>query len=187
MESKVSRVLHTILDELKSVFDHVDEEQLEVLQEAILKAPRIFVVGIGREGLSSRALAMRLMHLGKPVYWIWDDTTPAIEEGDLLIATSGSAEIPTIHHVVNRAKELGASIALITGNPNGRSAKLADITVFIPAQVWGKGSNVVRSIQPMGTLFEQAALLLYDAVVLSLLAKMGLTTKDMERRHRNVE
>ena len=46
--------------------------------DAILRAPRIFCIGAGREGLAMRAFAMRLMHLGKPVHWIWDDTTPAI-------------------------------------------------------------------------------------------------------------
>lgn len=39
--------------------------------------------------MMTRAFAMRLMHMGKEVHWIWDDTTPHIGKGDLLIATLG--------------------------------------------------------------------------------------------------
>ena len=33
--------------------------------ELICKAKRIFLMGVGREGISTRGFAMRLMHLGK--------------------------------------------------------------------------------------------------------------------------
>ena len=44
--------------------------------DAIVGAKRIFVMGVGREGIAARAFPMRLMHLGKEIYWILDDTTP---------------------------------------------------------------------------------------------------------------
>lgn len=47
---------------------------------------------LGKE-MATRAFAMRLMHMGKEIHWIWDDTTPSIGEGDLLIATLGDGRI----------------------------------------------------------------------------------------------
>lgn len=63
---------------------------------------------------------MRLMHLGIASHWLWDETTPSIGKGDLLIATSGCGDIGHIHYVVGQAKAKGAKVAIITGDPYGK-------------------------------------------------------------------
>ena len=103
-----------VLEELRQVSDCIREEEITMLLQKIHDAERIFLLGVGREGLSTRAFTMRLMHLGKQAYWIWDDTTPGIWPGDLLICTSGSGEIGHEIYICQRAKEQGADIALIT-------------------------------------------------------------------------
>ena len=176
-----------VLEELKNVFEKIKQEEIERFSESIINANRIFVIGAGREGLSSRAFAMRLMHLGKPTYWVWDDTTPYIGQGDLLIATSGSGKIISIQNVVRLAKVADASVAIVTGNPEADTAKMADVVLCLPAEVWGGGKDVVHSTQPMGSLFEQGLLILFDLIVITLMEKMGVTASDMAKRHRNVE
>ena len=74
-----------ILEEHRKVIDTLNEEDLRRFIETVKKYDRIFCIGVGREGMETRAFAMRLMHMGKEVHWIWDDTTPHIGEGDLLI------------------------------------------------------------------------------------------------------
>lgn len=66
------------LDELSEVFARMSDENVRELLEEIKNAKRVFLLGAGREGLSTREFAMRLMHLGKESHWIWDDTTPAM-------------------------------------------------------------------------------------------------------------
>ena len=83
----------TIALELAQVFDKIDDSQVETFIEAIGNAKRIIMIGVGREGLATRAFTMRLMHMGLDAHWIWDHTSPSIGQGDLLIATSGSGEI----------------------------------------------------------------------------------------------
>jgi 6-phospho-3-hexuloisomerase len=173
--------------ELEDVLSQVNRGEIQRFVDVISKAKRVFVVGVGREGLSSRAFAMRLMHLGKTVHWVWDDTTPAIGEGDLLIATSGGGNIPIIHHVVVESKKAGAKIAVVTAVPEGETPRLADIVLSIPACVYRGRGNLVPSIQPMGSLFEQAIYIVFDIVVLLLADIMGITPEEMESRHRNVE
>ena len=62
---------HQILREHESVFAAQDQTQLEAALAEIAAAGRIFVIGAGREGIAARSFAMRLMHLGKEVRWLW--------------------------------------------------------------------------------------------------------------------
>lgn len=177
----------TIALELEKVFYRIDDSQVEAFIEAIKNAKRIVLIGAGREGLATRAFAMRLMHLGLDVHWIWDDTTPGIGQGDLLIATSGSGEIGHIHYVVETAKKQGAAIALVTGDPYKKTAELADLILFVPASVYLGTADVVPSVQPMGNLFEQALLITFDMLIMILRDRLGIAPAEMEKMHRNLE
>lgn len=173
--------------ELGQVGERLDQGRIEAFMAAIVTAERVFCIGVGREGLSTRAFVMRLMHLGKEAHWIWDDTAPGLGSGDLLIATSGSGEIGHIDYVVDRAKAEGARVAVVTANPAGRTAAKADLMVFLPAAAYKATGDVVASAQPMGNLFEQALLILFDQIVIALAARLGLNPAEMAARHRNVE
>ena len=184
---QLQELTSSVLEELREVFNRIAKREIERFVKLIMEAERIFVVGVGREGLSSRAFAMRLMHLGKTVHWIWDDTTPGIVRGDLLIANCGNGNIATVYHVAQKAKQAGASVVSITANPEGKIAKLSEVAVHLPAEVWGGGIDVISSIQPMGCLFEQTLLILGDIIILNLMEKMGVSAENMSKRHRNVE
>lgn len=178
---------HTILNELQQVFERVDPHQLEQFMDAITKAKRLFLIGVGREGLSTRAFAMRLMHLGREVHWIWDDTTPAIGKGDLLIVTTGSGEIGHLHYVAEQAKLAGATLAVVTGTPDRKTPQMADTVLWVPASVFHGKDNVVPSIQLMGNLFEQSLLILFDIIIMMLRDRLSVPSEEMVHRHRNVE
>jgi len=173
--------------ELEKVFDKIDDTQVEAFIEAITNAKRIILIGAGREGLATRAFTMRLMHMGLDAHWIWDDTTPGIGQGDLLIATSGSGEIGHIHYVVETAKKRGAGIALVTGDPHKRTVEIADLILFLPASVYLGTADVVPSVQPMGNLFEQALLITFDMIIIFLRDRLGITPEEMVKMHRNLE
>lgn len=177
-----------VIKEHAAVFEKQDLSEVAAFMDAIKQANKIFVLGAGREGIASRAFAMRLAHLGKETHWVWDDTTPGIHEGDLLIAVSGSGDIGHIHYVAEQAKKNGGKLAVVTGTPRGRTPSMADVVLFVPACVYkGTDERVVPSIQPMGSLFEQHLLLLYDVIILLLEKDMKLDHDQMEARHRNVE
>lgn len=178
-----------MLAEYKQVFERMDQENFRAFIETIKSHQRIFCIGVGREGMMTRALAMRLMHMGKESYWIWDDTTPSIGEGDLLIATLGDGKIGHINYVCERAKACGATVYVVTGSPDGTTAKnVADKVLFIPATVYRGTADVVSSSQPMGNLFEQCLLMMFDIAVMTIVDETdGLTYEKMAKRHRSVE
>ncbi len=177
----------TILKELDEVFGRVDLSQVRDLMDKIKASDRIFLMGVGREGLATRGFAMRLMHFGKEVHWGWDDTTPAVKKGDLFIFTSGSGEIGHIHYVAEEVKKTGAAIAVVTGVPDRKTAQLADTVVWVPASVYKGKDNVVPSIQPMGNLFEQSLFILFDMIIMWLVDESDTTFQKMSDRHRNFE
>lgn len=183
----IKQLSDVILRELSEVLTRLDQESIHSLLRVTRKANRIFCIGVGREGLATRAFAMRLMHLGKEVHWIWDDTTPNIKQGDLVIVTSGSGEIGHIHYVTEMAKQAGGTIAVVTGTPDRKTPRLADVVLWVPATVYKGKDNVVPSIQPMGNLFEQSLFLVFDMLIMLLKEDLDITYAQMSERHRNIE
>ena len=176
-----------VVDEVSKVFDRMDDASVRPLLESIKAHGRIFLLGGGREGLATRAFAMRLMHLGKEAHWIWDDTTPSIGKGDLLICACGSADVGHENHIVRLAKEAGGEIALLSASGSGYLTQFADVLTIVPAHAYRATGDFVKSDQLMGNLFEQVLFLLYDVLVMMLREEQGISREAMVARHRNVE
>lgn len=185
----IKETANTVFAEYKAVMDRLDDNTVNSFVQLIQDHDRIFFIGVGREGMMTRAFAMRLMHMGKEIHWIWDDTTPSINQGDLVVATIGGGNIGHIRYVCERAKENGAKIAVMSGSPSGEDVKaVADFVMFIPACVYRGTDDVVPSIQPMGNLFEQCLLILCDLIIMKLVDESPeISFEKMEKRHRNVE
>lgn len=177
----------TIVKELSEVMQRVSSREIVDLRKEVLAARRIVIIGVGREGLAARAFTMRLRHLNFDSHWVWDDTTPPVGPGDLVIATSGSGEIGHIDYVLGRARAHGARTVVATANPAGKSAREADLVLNIPAAAYLSDGDMVSSIQPMGSLFEQALWITFDCLILELEAAIGFEHADMAKNHRNVE
>ncbi|TCS81234.1 SIS domain-containing protein [Muricomes intestini] len=186
---KYQEMYKRILEEHRQVFEKIDQDGMREFINEVKNHNRIFLIGVGREGMATRAFAMRLMHMGKEIHWIWDDTTPSIGEGDLLIATLGDGRIGHINYICERAKEAGAMIYTVTGSPSGNTAKnVADKVFFVPAAVYRGTDDVVPSFQPMGNLFEQCLLIIFDMIVMMIVSETPeLSFEKMSHRHRNVE
>ena len=124
------------MKELQEVFNLMDDSYVRELVEAVKSYKRIYTIGAGREGLATKAFAMRLAHMGKDSQWIWDDTTTALGKGDLLIAACGPGHIDTIDQIVRYSKGHGATIATISASESGYSWDQADIKVKLPAAAY---------------------------------------------------
>ncbi|NJJ39248.1 6-phospho-3-hexuloisomerase [Paenibacillus apii] len=176
-----------IINELQRSVSRLPVQEAEELAERVLRAKRIFLAGAGRSGLMGRAFAMRLMHAGKEAYVVGETVTPGIAEGDLLILGSGSGETQSLIAMAQKAKALGAGVAVVTINPESTIGRLADDTVKLPGAPKDQAAGSGSTIQPMASLFEQTLLLFYDAVILRLMDKTGQTTTLMFGKHANLE
>ncbi len=187
MQDRFEELSSQVIRELTEVFSRMDDTNVRELLEEIKKAPRIFLLAAGREGLATKAFAMRLMHLGKDAFWIWDDTTPSIGGGDLMICACGSANVGHENYVAEMAKKNGARLALITSSNEGYLLSIADIKVNVPAAAYKAVGDFAGSGQLMGNLFEQALFIFYDISIMMLREELNLEPEEMAARHRNVE
>jgi len=177
-----------VLKEHQRVFVREDLHGLMALSEAVARARRVFVAGVGRAGLAAKSFAMRLMHLGKDTHFIWEDTCPGMGKGDLFIVVNGRGEIGHLNKVTENARKTGAFIFLITAQRGSTASRLADAMLFVPAAVFkGTDSECVPSGQPMGNLFEQHLFMLSDIAVMLMEHELGVDPQKMESRHRNIE
>lgn len=180
--------IKVIIDELSRTLSGIDRKQQEQMADEILKAKHIFVAGAGRSGMMARCFAMRLMHMGMKAYMVGEVVTPSMQEGDLLIITSGSGTTGSLVKMAEKAKVLNGRVGLITIYPESTIGKMADVVVQINAPTSkSKIDTGVTSIQPMGSLFEQSLLICLDFIIRILMDKTGITGEEMFKRHANLE
>ncbi len=183
MKSKID----TILNEISTVLSKVNDNEVDLMIDQILKANKIVVCGAGRVGMAIRGFGMRLGHFGYNAFTLGDSTVPSIAEGDLLIVASGSGETQTVFDLVSIASKNKCNIVAVTGNVESRIAKLANVVVKITAPSKTKAVENFVSVQPMTTLNEQCLGIFFDAVCLKIMDKTGETHDTMWARHSNLE
>jgi len=185
---EVKAILSDITDELRRLFETLDEAQIEELERRILDADRVFVAGAGRSLLAIRGLAMRLMHFGFTSYVVGETVTPAICPGDLLIIASGSGSTGSLVVMAQKAKAVGACLALITTLPDSPIGKLADHIVHLDAYTAKLPDSGIKSVQLAGSTFEQGVLILGDALIVDIASRgEGDHNAELMTRHANLE
>ncbi|MGD6941913.1 6-phospho-3-hexuloisomerase [Cytobacillus gottheilii] len=184
---KTTEYLTEIVQELSQTVHLISESEADALVEQILKAKKVFVAGAGRSGFMGKSFVMRMMHMGIDAYIVGETVTANLEKDDLLIIGSGSGETKTLVAIAEKAKSIGGTIAAITISPNSTIGELADIVVKLPGVTKDQSEGDYKTIQPMGSLFEQTMLLFYDALILSFMDKKGLDSNKMYGKHANLE
>lgn len=187
-----------ICNRIQSVFstpDHRPSPLAVVLHElaaAAARNARVFVHGVGREGLMMRALCMRLTHLGLSAHVVGDVTAPSIAAGDLLAASAGPGGFPTVDAICGVARSAGARVLLLTARPDGSTSAFASAVAHVAGQtvadeggVEGKGEEGL--LLPMGSLYEGALFVLFEMVVYKLALVLGQTPDMLTARHTNLE
>ena len=184
----IQQLCRAVVAELENTLSGIANEQAEELVKAILNSEKVLVAGAGRSGFAVKAFAMRLMHMGFDAYVVGETVTPNLTAEDILIIGSGSGSTGSLVVMADKAKTIGAKIVLVTivaGSPIG---ELADIVLTIPAPSPKIEKDTgFKSIQPMGSLFEQSLLLTLDAIILMLMERNEQNSDIMFKRHANLE
>lgn len=175
------------LADLQSVFDRLDEAQVENAVEVISKARRIALYGVGREGLQIKGLAMRLYHLGLNASVVGDMSTPPLGKGDLLIVSAGPGWFSTVAALMETAREAGADTLCVTAQPEGRCPRAASHVLTVPAQTMADDRGSATSVLPMGSLYEGAQYVLFEVMILKLRDLLGISSEAMRANHTNLE
>ncbi len=175
------------LEELKNVFEKMNDADIVPLMDEVLSAKKIVCYGAGREGLGLKFFVMRLMHLGLDAHWAMEDTAPGIGPGDVFFVSCGPGFYSHVVYLAEKAKEAGATVVTVTADPHSDIGKISDVICRLPAMAWRAKGDLVQSGQIMGNLYEQAAVLLFDIISQELKERLKLSDAEMEKRHRNYE
>ncbi|HWR27030.1 MAG TPA: SIS domain-containing protein, partial [Candidatus Thermoplasmatota archaeon] len=153
-----SDTFHDSLDYIhrktKDILELVNKDDIENIIQSFFKADRIFVYGAGRSGLVSKAFAIRLVHLGFQTFVIGETIGAPVKKGDLVCIVSGSGETIPAVMTAEIAKNLGATLMVITGRKNSRITKFADIAIILSVDCTEKER---KQFAPLGTLFEASS------------------------------
>jgi len=190
---------HDLLRAVEQSLDLVKPEQanhfLEIFVIAYREKRVVGVVGAGRSGLVAKSFAMRLMHLGFNVFVIGETITPAIKDGDILLAVSGSGDTELTVSSAQVAKRVGAKVVSITSFLNSNLAKLSDVVLIVPGRVQRTRTvdyfsrqllGIHEPLAPLGTVFELSVSFLLDSMVTELMRLLNVKESDMLNRHSTV-
>lgn len=162
---------------------------VDEISSTAARGGKIFVHGVGREGLMMKALCMRLAHLGLSAHCVGDMTTPPITSTDLLIASAGPGGFSTVDAICAVAKSKGGRVLILTAQPE--SVKYANVVAYVAAQTMADDGVEVEggraSLLPMGSVYEGALFVLFEMVVYKLVEVLGQSPDEIRSRHTNLE
>ncbi|XP_057503448.1 uncharacterized protein LOC130786990 [Actinidia eriantha] len=194
----MSTLASQICNQIASVFSKPSPSpppldlMVDEISAASARKARIFLYGVGREGLMLKALCMRLAHLGLSAHSVFDMTTPPISSPDLLIASAGPGAFSTVDAICRVALSNGARVLLLTAQPGTGSP--ASVIAHVPAQTMADdqdlgevGAGESRPLLPMGSLYEGALFVLFEMVVFRLGEVLGELPEAVRSRHTNLE
>ncbi|WP_141433565.1 6-phospho-3-hexuloisomerase [Bacillus sp. 03113] len=176
-----------IIEEIQSVLRNIDESHLLQLASVLNQSKRIFVIGEGRSGLMAKSFAMRLMHLGATVYVIGETITPSMKKGDTLLAISGSGQTKSVVWVAEKASSIECKVIAISTAEESPLSKHALNVIIIPAATKFRKENETKTIQPLGSLFDQCAHILFDTVCLYYSEMNEISNQQALQLHSNME
>jgi len=189
-------IANFILNALNSIKLEEIENFVKEIEEIYRGNRKILVVGVGRSGLVGRAFAMRLRHLGAKSYVVGETITPSVEEGDLLVAISGSGSTQVVVAAAEAAKKMKARVAAVTSYYDSPLGRLADLVVFVPGRTKLASMDdyfarqilgIHEPLSPLGTLFEDTAVVVLDAIIAELMKRLGKNESDLAKKHANIE
>lgn len=171
--------LEFILGEVQKTLEKADMSLIDEVIDSILEAEKIFVYGVGRSGLVGKSLAVRLVQLGLNVHFVGEMTTPIVESGDLVLIVSNTGETMSAVQTANITRRVGAKVVAFTSNPHSKLGQASSLVVELSPEE----SEQRKKCAPLGTLFEESALLLFDSLIPVLMRRLGLTETSLRRRH----
>lgn len=143
---------------------------------------RIVVTGVGKSGHIGGKIAATLASTGTPAFFVHSGEASHGDLGmitaqDVVLALSNSGETTEILAILPLIKRLNISLIALTGNPQSTLAKFATIHLDV---------SVKQEACPLGlapTSSTTAALVMGDALAVSLLEARGFTRDDFAFSH----
>jgi 6-phospho-3-hexuloisomerase len=140
---------------------------------------KIFIYGSGRSGLIGQLFSVRLVQMGFKVYFIGDMTTPIIGKDDLTILISNTGYTMSVVRTADIARRLGSHVVAVTSSTSGKLNHISNSSIIISVDKTPMDSDIA----PLGTLFEDSALIFLDSLVPTLMKKLSADENRLRKNH----
>ena len=176
-----------IINEISNLLISVDPKEVSKLIDEIIKADKVFFIGVGRVLFSLQCFCKRLAHLGIEANIVGAVNEKSMSTNDLLIVASGSGE--SIYPVViaKKASAIGGTIGLITSARDSTIKSISNFAVHLPCPTKNDPNYGVKSKQSMSTLFDQCVHIFGDVLCLVLQDKTEQSSEELFKNHANLE
>jgi arabinose-5-phosphate isomerase len=175
-------VIATEIAALSALTDRIGDEFIAACDHLMNCDGRIVVLGMGKSGHIGGKIAATLASTGSPAFFVHPGEAShgdlgMITPGDVVLALSNSGETDEILMLVPTIKRLGVPLIGICGR---RSSTLAtECDVYLDVSVTEEACPF--NLAP--TASTTAALVMGDALAISLLEQKGFTEEDFSRTH----
>jgi arabinose-5-phosphate isomerase len=175
-------VIETEADAVAALLERIDEQFLAACAFMLGCSGRVVVIGMGKSGHIGSKIAATLASTGTPAFFVHPAEAShgdlgMIKPADVVLALSRSGETEEVNLILPLLKRLGVRIVAMTGNPASTLARHADAHIDV---------SVEKEACPLGlapTSSTTAALVMGDALAISLLESRGFTREDFARSH----
>ncbi|MHB1241247.1 MAG: KpsF/GutQ family sugar-phosphate isomerase, partial [Gammaproteobacteria bacterium] len=176
------RVIETEAAAVTALAPRIDASFLRACEQMLACEGRVVVLGLGKSGHIGGKIAATLASTGTPALFVHAGEAShgdlgMITHRDVVLAISNSGETDEIITLLPLIKRLGVPLISLTGNPNSTLAKAATANLDV---------HVEQEACPLGlapTASTTAALVMGDALAVSLLEYRGFTAEDFARSH----
>ena len=182
IQSLARAVIETEAAAVSSLAERLDKGFLNACRYMLDCTGRVVVIGVGKSGHIGSKIAATLASTGTPAFFVHPAEAShgdlgMIKPTDVILALSNSGETDEVNVILPILKRLGVKIVAMTGNAASTLARHSDAHIDV---------SVEKEACPLGlapTSSTTAALVMGDALAVSLLETRGFTREDFARSH----
>lgn len=179
MTSRATASSRYIAKKIAEILANGDKATIEEIIKLLLSSDKVFIYGAGRSGLIGKAFAIRLVQLGLKVFFIGETTTPIVDDTDVALIISNTGETMSAIQTANIIRRVGAKVVVMTSRKTSKLAHAANLVVVLDPEP----DDETAALAPLGTLFENSALVFLDGIVAQIMEKRKETESKMRGRH----
>ncbi|MFM8341065.1 MAG: KpsF/GutQ family sugar-phosphate isomerase [Methylomonas sp.] len=175
-------VIHAEAQAVIALAEQINQQFVHACHLMLACKGRVVVIGMGKSGHIGGKIAATLASTGTPAFFVHPGEAShgdlgMITRQDVVLALSNSGETGEILTILPLIKRLGVPLIAMTGQPESTLAKLATVHINVAVQ---------QEACPLGlapTSSTTAALVMGDALAVSLLETKGFTRDDFALSH----
>ncbi|HYW93688.1 MAG TPA: KpsF/GutQ family sugar-phosphate isomerase [Gammaproteobacteria bacterium] len=182
LKRMAAAVIRTENEAVTLLLERIDDRFVEACRLLLACPGRIVVTGMGKSGHIGGKIAATLASTGTPAFFLHPAEASHGDLGmltadDVVLAISNSGETEEILTILPMIKRLGIPLIAMTGNPRSTIARAASVNLDVAVE---------KEACPLGlapTASTTAALVMGDALAISMLESRGFTEEDFAHAH----